>query len=182
MPKGKLNYNKGLSPIKGRALELGIYTLHLDVWSMGSASCSGVSSPRGVRARVRNPYSKGARFCSISTRSLGAQMGRCVSSVCVEGSRVSTPERATQAWPIKGAEDLFVRNVFLLYFGHSSLLYPPSEQVSIWGSYGRDEARAPDLPFANAWKRWCNRSVHFFRSKNIFSTPTATCSNVVGKL
>ena len=42
---------------------------------------------------------------------------------------------------------------FSLYFGHSSLLYPPSEQVSIWGSYGRDEARAPDLPFANAWKR-----------------------------
>ena len=55
------------------------------------------------------------------------------------------------------------------------------EQVSIWGSYGRDEARAPDLPFENAWKRWCNRSVHFFRSKKN-STPTVTSSNVVGEL
>ena len=31
---------------------------------------------------------------------------RCVSSVCVEGSRMSTPEKATRAWPIKGVEDL----------------------------------------------------------------------------
>ena len=31
---------------------------------------------------------------------------RCASSVCVEGSRVSTPERATRAWHIKGVEDL----------------------------------------------------------------------------
>ena len=30
---------------------------------------------------------------------------RCVSSVCAEGSWVSTPERATRAWPIKGVED-----------------------------------------------------------------------------
>ena len=31
---------------------------------------------------------------------------RCVSSVCVERSRVSTSERATRALPIKGVEDL----------------------------------------------------------------------------
>ena len=31
---------------------------------------------------------------------------RCVSSVCVERSRASTPERAARAWPIEGAEDL----------------------------------------------------------------------------
>ena len=30
---------------------------------------------------------------------------RCVSPICVEGSRVSTPERATRAWPIKGFKD-----------------------------------------------------------------------------
>ena len=30
----------------------------------------------------------------------------CASSVCVERSRASTSERATRAWPIKGAEDL----------------------------------------------------------------------------
>ena len=30
---------------------------------------------------------------------------RCVSSVCVERSRASTPEKAAQAWPINGAED-----------------------------------------------------------------------------
>ena len=57
---------------------------------------------------------------------------------------------------------------FSLYFDHSPLLHPPSEQVSIWGSYGRDEARAPGLPFANARKGWYNRCVHLFRSKKIF--------------
>ena len=31
---------------------------------------------------------------------------RCVAPVGVEGSRVGTPERATQAWPIKGVDDL----------------------------------------------------------------------------
>ena len=95
--------------------------------------------------------------------------------------------QALERWPgrlfaiklrINGGFEMF----FSLYFDHSPLLHPPSEQVSIWGSYGRDEARAPDLSFANAWKRWCNRSVHFFRSKNIFSTPTATFSNVVVEL
>jgi hypothetical protein len=45
---------------------------------------------------------------------------------------------------------MVLESFFSLNFVHSSLLYPPSEQVSIWGSYGRDEARAPDLPFANA--------------------------------
>ena len=31
---------------------------------------------------------------------------RCVSFFGFERSRVSTPERATRAWPIKGVEDL----------------------------------------------------------------------------
>ena len=44
----------------------------------------------------------------------------------------------------------FFLNVFLLNFDHSSPLYSLAEQVAIWGSYGRDEARAPGLPFLNA--------------------------------
>ena len=73
-----------------------------------------------------------------------------------------------------------VLECFSLYFDLLSPLYPPAEQVSIWGSYGRDEARAPELPFENAWKRWCNRSVHFFRSKHIFrrQLPPAPTSSV----
>ena len=35
-------------------------------------------------------------------------------------------------------------------FDYSSPLCPPVELASIWGSYGRGEARAPGLPFANA--------------------------------
>ena len=38
----------------------------------------------------------------------------------------------------------------MLHFDHSSPLCSPVEQVAIWGSYGRDEAQAPDLSFANA--------------------------------
>ena len=71
--------------------------------------------------RVPSPFISSQRFPfeTISLRNVSGEQAfygagsslwpfapRCVSSVCVEGSRVSTPERATRAWPIKGVEDL----------------------------------------------------------------------------
>ena len=62
------------------------------------------------------------------------------------------------------AIELPINDAFGMFFALFWPLVPtvsPVEQVAIWGSYVRDEARAPDLPFA----------------KNIFRLhATANCS------
>ena len=62
--------------------------------------------------RLLSPHSVSLRNLSGEPALYGAGSSlwpfplRYVSSVCAEGSRVSTPEKATRAWPIKGVKDL----------------------------------------------------------------------------